>query len=149
MYTFRRAALADQATIIYHRRQMFLDMGSPERAEMAERVFPGWLEPALQDGTYLGLFAEHEGKVVAGTGIMFYHWLPGPDHKTLRGYLLNVFVEAEHRRKGLAKELVRQALEICQERGITVVTLHASEMGRPVYESLGFKPLNEMIWRVG
>lgn len=149
MYTFRQAVLDDMPTIVQHRRQMFLDMGSPERAEMAERVFPGWLRVAIQDGTYLGIFAEHEGQIVAGTGIMFYEWLPAPDYKTLRGYLLNVYVEPEHRRKGLARELVRQSLEICQERGITIVTLHASDMGRPVYESLGFKAMNEMVWRAG
>jgi len=147
MYTFRQATLDDLPIIIHHRRQMFLDMGSPERAEMAQRVFPGWLEQALPEGTYLGLFAEFEGQVVAGTGIMFHHWLPGSDGSTLRGYLLNVYVEGEHRRKGLAKTLLQQALDICRGRGISTVTLHASEMGRPVYQGLGFRVLNEMMWK--
>jgi GNAT superfamily N-acetyltransferase len=149
MYSYRRATAEDLPIIHRHRVQMFLDMGSPERAALAKQVFAGWLERALQEGTYLGLFAEHAGQVVAGVGILFYHWLPGPDHSTLRGYLLNVYVEPEHRRKGLARELVGQALEVCHERGIHTVTLHASEMGRPVYEGLGFKAMNEMMWRSG
>jgi hypothetical protein len=33
-----------------------------------------------------------------------------------------------------------------KERGIQRVTLHATEMGRPLYEELGFVPSNEMRW---
>ena len=32
----------------------------------------------------------------------------------------------------------------CKKEGFARVTLHASELGRPLYESLGFEPNNEM-----
>jgi hypothetical protein len=32
----------------------------------------------------------------------------------------------------------------CREQGYKTVALHASDEGRPLYESLGFQPTNEM-----
>lgn len=33
------------------------------------------------------------------------------------------------------------------ERRVHVVALHASEAGRRIYERLGFRASNEMVWR--
>jgi len=35
-------------------------------------------------------------------------------------------------------------LEWCREAGYKNVSLHASDEGRPLYESMGFVPTNEM-----
>jgi hypothetical protein len=32
----------------------------------------------------------------------------------------------------------------CRQQGFVHVSLHASRMGRPLYESLGFEPTTEM-----
>jgi len=147
MYTFRPATLADGPTILRQRRLMFTDMGDLERASLTDKVFLPWLEKNLLEGRYVGLLAVSQDQIVAGAGLLFYHWLPAPDHGTLRGYICNVYVEPEHRRKGLAKQLVQQCLDLCQERGISTVTLHASEMGKSVYQAIGFKVGNELVWR--
>ncbi len=36
------------------------------------------------------------------------------------------------------------ALEWCRANRVQAVILHSSDEGRPLYESLGFKPTNEM-----
>ena len=36
------------------------------------------------------------------------------------------------------------ALEWCRANRVRAVILHASDDGRPLYESLGFEPTNEM-----
>ena len=43
-----------------------------------------------------------------------------------------------HRRRGLAEALTWAALEAGRARGCTIGSLQASEMGRPVYERMGF-----------
>ena len=58
--------------------------------------------------------------------------------------ILNVYCEPEHRRRGLARELMAAMLEWCKRERIAKVVLHASQDGRPLYESLGFVPTNEM-----
>ena len=60
------------------------------------------------------------------------------------GYVANVFVEDRHRRRGVASALTRAAIEWLRSIGCTVVRLQASAQGRPLYESLGFRPSGEM-----
>jgi len=40
--------------------------------------------------------------------------------------------------------LMQTALNWCREHEIDTVILHASSAGRPIYESMGFQPTNEM-----
>ena len=63
-----------------------------------------------------------------------------------RGYILNMYVDPAHRRQGLAKHLVQLCLDESRRRGLRVATLHASDAGRPLYESFGFAPTNEMFY---
>lgn len=147
MYSIRPATLQDVATIAHQRRQMFTEMGALERAGIPERVILAWLSTQMEQGAYLGWLAQTGSTVVGGAGLLLYDWLPAPDLSTRRGYICNVYVEPEHRRQGLARRLVQGGLEACQERGISIVSLHASEAGRPVYEGLGFQPSPEMQWR--
>ena len=63
-----------------------------------------------------------------------------------RGYLLNFFVEPKYRRLGLAHSLVKESLTEARMRGLHIVALHASEAGKPVYESMGFRTTNEMFY---
>jgi ribosomal protein S18 acetylase RimI-like enzyme len=63
-----------------------------------------------------------------------------------RGYVLNVFVEPEYRRRGLAQALMSECMDEARRRGIRVVALHASKKGQPVYEKLGFTTSNEMLF---
>ena len=60
------------------------------------------------------------------------------------GYILNVYVEPEFRRHGLARRLVQVIIERCRELGLDTAELHASNQGRPIYVALGFAPTNEM-----
>jgi GNAT superfamily N-acetyltransferase len=61
-----------------------------------------------------------------------------------RGNIVNVYTEAAFRRRGLAGELMKVALEWCRENGVDLVVLHASEDGRRLYEAMGFAASNEM-----
>lgn len=150
MYAFRRATPADAELIARHRRRMFVDMGHPDDGAMEEaiRAFVPWVRHSLESGYYTGFLASQGEEVVAGAGLMLLEWPPRTDSlQALRGYVLNVYTEPEHRGRGLARVLVGQALEHCRERGVRTVALHASEAGRRIYEGLGFSASNEMIWR--
>jgi GNAT superfamily N-acetyltransferase len=52
-----------------------------------------------------------------------------------------VAVVPEARGRGLSGKLLGHALADCGERGIETSTLVATRLGRPVYERLGFRPL--------
>ncbi len=150
MYQIRTATTADAAVITHHRRRMFFDSGKQDNRLldiMAEHFLP-WVETRLADGRYLGWLTSAGGEVVAGTGMIILDWPPNPldPHRDKRGYVLNVYVEPEHRRKGLASHLIDRALAEARQQKIRVVALHATDEGRPLYESSGFRSTNEMFY---
>jgi len=147
-YEIRPAATEDAGTIVQHRCAMFSDMGFRDAAGLREldTAFGPWLQSQLAAGTYLGWFAVAPGGLIAaGLGLWLMDWPPGL-HTSLprRGNILNVYTRPEHRRRGLARRLMRTALDWCGENHVQVVILHASDDGRPLYESLGFRQTNEM-----
>ena len=77
---------------------------------------------------------------------MLLDWAPHPldPRSTQRGYLLNVYVEPDYRRKKLASQLIEHALAEARRRKIRVVALHSTEAARGLYESNGFRRTNEM-----
>jgi GNAT superfamily N-acetyltransferase len=148
MLETRRATPEDAALITSHRRAMFADMGAgtPEVLDEMCRNFEPWVTARLADGRYLGWITEEDGKAVASAGLLLLEWPPHPRHPAndLRGYILNVFVEPAWRRGGLARALTELCVEEASRLGIEVVTLHASDKGRGLYEQLGFQSSNEM-----
>ncbi|MBL8147523.1 MAG: GNAT family N-acetyltransferase [Anaerolineae bacterium] len=127
---------------------MFHAMGLTDDARLnqMDAAFADWLNARLADGRYIGLLAcAEDGEIAAGAGIWLLDWLPTyycPHQE--RAYLLNVYTEPSHRRRGLARALVTACIETCVARRVPLIMLHASSEGRAVYESLGFTGSNEM-----
>jgi GNAT superfamily N-acetyltransferase len=147
----RRATPADAEAIGEQRLRMFVDAGSATEAEMGLMIanFVRWVRPKLEDGSYVGWLVEDGGKFVAGAGFWEMEWPPHFLHEEpRRAYLLNFYVAPEMRRRGLAQELLSLAVGEARVRGITVVTLHASRFGKPVYEKNGFRMSPEMMLRL-
>lgn len=145
-YTFRTATPADAETIVYQRNSMFIAMGvDSAKVEAWSAPFLAWVSEKLVAGEYLGWLAISEEQVVAGAGLWLHDWIPSPLAAGVRrGYIMNVFTEPEHRGRGLARHLVEEALGYCRTQNIPVAVLHASDAGRPIYETIGFIQTNEM-----
>lgn len=144
----RAATPADSAAILHHRRRMFEDMkeGTPADLDRMVEATRPWLEQALTSGAYRGWLAEDgAGRAVAGGGVLISSWPAGPrDIRTQRAVILNVYVEPEFRRQGLARRLMLLIIMWLKEQGFSSVALHAGADGRPLYEQLGFQQNNEM-----
>ena len=50
----------------------------------------------------------------------------------------------EHRRRGIAAALVRHALKNAADEGAPISTLQASDLGVPVYESIGYRKVSRI-----
>ena len=148
----RRMTSADVACVCRQRAAMYSEAGRPvEAIEAAKEPFRRWLAPKLADGSYMGWAIEEDGEVIAGAGLILVDWPPHPLHpdESRRGYLLNVWVDREFRGRGLAKRMVLAAQEEARAMGVGYLTLHASDLGRPVYEGLGWAASDEMSLRLG
>jgi ribosomal protein S18 acetylase RimI-like enzyme len=148
MLQTRIAVPGDVALIAAHRKAMFAAIGGTEERvlETMRRNCLPWLERMMVDGKYFGWITFDGDRPVASAGLMLMDWPPGPFDPMgeIRGYILNVFVEAEYRGRGLATVVVEACMAESRRRGIQVITLHASDAGRPLYEALGFGSTNEM-----
>src|SRR5579862_3330668 len=148
MYSIRPATLEDAGIIAGHRQRMFQDIGDhdPQKLDEMTEAFRPWLDSRMAAGEYLGWLAmASDGSVAAGLGLWLMDWPPhvlGAGSR--RGNIVNVYTEAAHRRRGLARLLMNAALEWCRANRVDVVILHASKDGRQLYESVGFQPTNEM-----
>jgi len=146
-FTIREATPNDFEIICAHRRAMFEDMERDTPAQIAAMDAPyrAWLADRLTSGEYRAWFVESKGRAVAGAGLWLLDWAPSPyDQSQHRGYVLNVYTDPGFRRRGLAKQLMETIIAWCRENQIKIVVLHASDKGRALYESLGFKQTNEM-----
>jgi GNAT superfamily N-acetyltransferase len=144
-----RAAAADEGPIITrHRRAMFAEMRHmpDDQLDALDASFGPWVAARLERGEYHGWFAVNAaGQVVGGAGLWLMDWPPHALHlEPRRANILNVYVEPQYRRRGLARALTDKALDWCRHNRVRMVILHASPAGRPIYESLGFAPTNEM-----
>jgi ribosomal protein S18 acetylase RimI-like enzyme len=150
MVTTRPVRLDDLELICRHREEMFRASNAPGRSDEILRAmtasFRVWIEPRLRDGSYFGYIAEQDGAAVAGIGLMIIDWPPHPSHpnEDKRGYVLNVFVEPTHRRRGLAKMLMGLGEAEIARRGASFAILHATRMGRLLYEQTGWTQTAEM-----
>lgn len=135
--SLRPVSPSDRDLICRHRRDMFLAAGDRDAAAAAMTpAYAAWQEQALRSGAYFGFIAELTGNPVAGIGLMVVDWPPHPCHPedTRRGYVLNLFVEPEHRGRGIARELMAAAEADFKSRGVAHAVLTATDMARPIYE---------------
>jgi GNAT superfamily N-acetyltransferase len=146
--TIRDAAPADLDVVMHHRRSMFEDMGTRDREALdaMEQTSRPFFAHALGEGSYRGwLVDDGAGRVVAGGGIILLAFHSSPrDPAPRRAWIVNMYTEPEYRRRGLARRLMEAMVAWCRAQRMTTVYLHASDEGRPLYDSLGFKPTNEM-----
>jgi len=157
-YTIRRCTRDDAATIAHHRVEMFRDMGEVPTAELASELLEKStraLAALLADGSYVGWFAvDGNSSVIAGAGVHIKPQLPRISHDQVRiedspvPLAVNVYTEPPWRGQGVGRALMRVLMQWATQEGADRVVLHASNAGRPLYESLGFHGTNEMRWFV-
>ena len=146
-FSIREATTTDVDILVHHRLGMYLGMGTdPVEVSRLEQPSREYFARAVREGDYRGWLAQTaDGRVVSGGGIVISPWPSNPrDPYPRRVMILNMFTEPEFRRRGLARLLMQTMIAWCREQGYKTVALHASDEGRPLYESLGFKPTNEM-----
>jgi GNAT superfamily N-acetyltransferase len=139
-YLVRPATLDDTDVLVRHRVAMFTDMGIALDVAGLEAAFRAWLTEMMPAGTYRAWLVETgDGQVVGGGGITVLPWPPGPRYAGDRlAFVYNVYTDAAHRRRGLARLVMDTIHAWCRDAGITSMALNASEDGQTLYESMGY-----------
>jgi GNAT superfamily N-acetyltransferase len=156
-FSIRPASSEDAPTIARHRTQMFCEMGEISGEQQQRQLLEASLiatGAAISDGSYQGWLAIDDNDIVlGGAGVHIKAQMPRPD---LGGgvascdvpLVINVYTEPAWRGCGVARTLMLHVQDWARAQRFDRVVLHASLMGRPLYERLGFKNTNEMRWDV-
>jgi GNAT superfamily N-acetyltransferase len=139
-YRIRAATLDDADVLVRHRVGMFTDMGLTMDVPRLETSFRAWLSALMPAGTYRAWLVESAGgQIVGGGGMTIVPWPPGPSYAGDRlAFVYNVYVDAAHRRHGLARLIMDAIHAFCRAEGITSVALNASRDGLALYQSMGY-----------
>lgn len=149
----REAATRDIPAMASHHRRMFAEIWQqkgeslePHRAAALEEAYAAKLAADLATGTCRAWVVEDRGEVVAGGAISIASQVPTPaDLSPKVAYLHSVFTERAYRGRKCGQGIVERIIEFCRAQGIRRIMLNASEAGRPIYEKLGFRPVDDMM----
>lgn len=145
----RTATGADIPALTRARRLMFeeLDDFDTPLLDRIDAQFEEYLGETMPAGTTSGWLAVDPG-TGEWVGAVAIDWIRQPTnpkvHRPTRALLFGLYVRPEYRRRGVARALVDAAIDEARRVGAGAVQLHASEFGRPLYESLGFRMTSEM-----
>lgn len=96
------------------------------------------------EGDQTTVVAVDDGRCVACASMSYIEIMPTFSHPSgKRAHLMNVYTEESYRRRGIARQLVNMLIEDACAHGATEISLDATESGRPMYESMGFKASEE------
>lgn len=144
----RQAQAADAWDLAGLRFASLVEMGlskPPERERFLPRAAGELFELFAQDRIAAWLLLD-DGVPRGCACTLFWNRLPYPS-SSLHAEIGGVYVAPHLRRRGYATELVREALASARARGVRKVTLSPTEVGRSIYERLGFSDQVQMILR--
>ena len=96
------------------------------------------------DQTTILAMDEESGSVIGCATLCYIDMMPTFSHPTgKRAHLMNVYTNAEYRRQGVAMKMLEMLIIEARDRGVTEISLDATETGRPLYEKCGFKKSDE------
>ena len=141
---YRMAAREDAAMLTQLRLEVLRAVnGLPKDHAFSEELVAN-SERYFQEGDQATAIALEDGEAVACATLSYIGMMPTFSHPTgKRAHLMNVYTRAACRRQGVARTLVKMLIDDAKTKGVTEISLDATDSGRPLYESLGFRASNE------
>lgn len=143
---YKRATLEDINTLVETRIEVLraanklcadTDMGEVERQSYL------YYQKALSDGSHIAYLVFDESGCIGTGGVSFFQVMPtyhNPSGK--KAYIMNMYTNPKYRRKGIAYKTLDMLIKEIKSKGISSISLEATDMGRPLYEKYGFVKMN-------
>ena len=143
---YKRATLEDINTLVETRIEVLraanklcadTDMGEVERQSYL------YYQKALSDGSHIAYLVFDESGCIGTGGVSFFQVMPtyhNPSGK--KAYIMNMYTNPKYSRKGIAYKTLDMLIKEIKSKGISSISLEATDMGRPLYEKYGFVKMN-------
>lgn len=144
MIRIAKALPSDLETVLQMRYETMRNVcGISEDFEFTEEFYIE-SERYFQKGDHMTVLAWDGETAVGCASICYISVMPTFSHPGgKRAHLMNVYVRSSHRRQGIARNMLEHLIADAHKRNTTQITLDATDDGRALYESLGFKASGE------
>ena len=143
---YKRATLEDINTLVETRIEVLraanklcadTDMGEVERQSYL------YYQKALSDGSHIAYLVFDESGCIGTGGVSFFQVMPTYHNPSgNKAYIMNMYTNPKYRRKGIAYKTLDMLIKEIKSKGISSISLEATDMGRPLYEKYGFVKMN-------
>ena len=139
----RKAVSEDIPKIFDNRIRFVSDFSKSElSAEFIENTL-NYLKENIGRDDFLAWLAFDNDEIKSIVVMSIYKVLPTVTNISGKhGLILNVWTHEDYRRQGLAYMLLKNIISQAKAKGVDRVSLKATDMGRLVYEKLGFEDLS-------
>lgn len=94
---------------------------------------------ALSNDTHIAYLVMDEETFVGAGGVSFFEVMPTFHNPTgKKAYIMNMYTKPEYRRQGIAYQTLDLLVTEAKARGITAISLEATQMGWGLYQKYGF-----------
>jgi GNAT superfamily N-acetyltransferase len=147
MIKYRRANVEDLCELVRLRIEFMKEAMKAQDDKLDSTIKEALSEyfiNTIKADSFIAWLALDDMRIVGTSGLCFYK-LP-PSYKNISGnvaYIMNMYTEPNYRGKGIASTLFEKTIMEAKRLGYKKICLHATEMGRPLYEKFGFKNSND------
>lgn len=137
--TYKKLTEKELDTFIGMRIRQLREEGATEDIDLVPAL-KDYYRRHMADDTFISWLALDGDRIVGTSGMSIVEKPPYFSCPTGRiGLLSSMFTEKDHRRMGIARELLAKVVEEARSRGCGAVQITASDMGVLLYTDFGFK----------
>ena len=145
--TYKRATIEDIDMLTKTRVEVLMAANKlPDDTDMSEVEAQSfrYYQKALCDGSHIAYLVFDGSRFVGAGGVSFFQVMPTYHNQSgNKAYIMNMYTDPEYRRKEIAYKTLEMLVQDSKSRGITAISLEATDMGRPLYEKYGFVKMND------
>lgn len=138
MFTLFIASPQDLSLLMQSRLEMLKEVNHLPESYLFPSDFIKHCEAYFQNADQTTVLAT-DGGVVGCATLCYTNVMPTFSHPAgKRAHLMNVYTKPSHRGQGIASKMLQLLIDEALKRGVTEISLDATESGRPLYRKFGF-----------
>ena len=143
---YRRATIHDIDAMVENRMEFVTSIRDLKDAESFKVKTKEYLVQHISKDDLVIFIAVDNGQIVASCMACLYETIPRPTCLSGKSAdLLNVYTNKAYRRQGHAEKLIRLLMAEVKKLGAEKMVLTYTQEGYPLYQKLGFQPLDHQM----
>lgn len=145
-FVYKKALIEDIEILTYTRIEVLRAANklpaSIDMSEIKKQSYDYYIE-ALQNNSHIAYLVFDNDIFIGSGGVSFFRVMPTFHNPTgYKAYIMNMYTHPDYRRKGIAYKTLDLLVMASKQRGITAISLEATDMGQPLYIKYDFIKMN-------